>query len=276
MTEYRHEISNEESRRIQQFLYRLAVGTVVFALLLLVAFLTADRWLLLISHESERRLVDHYVMVAKRHLLPPGDPVLQDYVGELTEQIAGRMDVPDGLRIRVHVIGSPVANAAATLGGHVFVFEGLLQGLDNENSLVMVLAHELAHCINRDPLRSAGRGILWAVAIAALQGTNLPGVDLGESRLMLNAYSRKHEQVADRQALETLQAYYGHIGGATQLFDVLRESGADTSTPEWLSTHPDIDRRIGAINAMAREHGWRALSTKPYPPSVRATLNSKP
>ena len=275
-TEYRHKISHEESLRIRRFLYLVAVGTVVFAALLLVAFLTADRWLLLFSHESERRFSDRYVMLAKRHLLQPGDPVLQDYVEGLTEQIAGHMDVPDGLRIRVHVIKGSVVNAGATLGGHIFVFEGLLHRLDSENGLVMVLAHELAHCINRDPLRSAGRGILWEVAVSSFQGTNLPGVDFGENQLMLNVYSRKQEQAADRQALATLQARYGHVGGATQLFEVLRESGADAGSPELLSTHPAIDRRIGAINTMAGENGWYALSTKPHPSNVKAALNSKP
>ncbi len=276
MTEYRHQISAEESSRIQRFLRLLAAGTAVFGLLVLVAFLTADRWLLLISHEGEREFVDRHVMLVKKRFLHPGDPVLQDYVEQLTQRIAGGMNVPDDLRIRVHVVRGRVVNAGATLGCHIFIPDGLLRRLNSENGLAMVLAHELAHCVNRDPLRSAGRAFLWAIAVSSVQGTDLPGQDFGGSQLMLNAYSRQQELAADRQALTALQAYYGHIGGATHLFEVLLKSGSAGGNPEVLSTHPGLDLRIKTINTMARDNGWRTLTTSPYPPAVIEALSSKP
>ena len=276
MTEYRHEISNEESSRIQRFLRLTAAATAAFGLLLLVAFLTADRWLLLISHEGERKFVDRYVMLVKERLMRSSEPVLQDYVEQLTQRIAGDMDVPGDLRIRVHAVRGRVVNAGATMGCHIFVPQGLLHSLDSENGLAMVLAHELAHCVNRDPLRSAGRAFLWEIAVSAIGATELPGQDLGGSQLMLNAYSRQQEQAADRLALTTLQSHFGHIGGATHLFEVLRESGRAGGNPEVLSTHPGLDQRIEAINTIARDNGWRTLTTSPYPPAVIEALSSKP
>lgn len=274
MTRYRHEIGTDESRRIQRFLYVVAAGTTAFALILLVAFLTADRWLLLISHESERRFVDRYVMLAKNQFLEPGDPVLQRYVEDLTRRIAARMHPPDDLNIRVHVVKGP-PNAAATLGGHIFVLEGLLRTLDSENSLAMVLAHELAHCINRDPLRSVGRGLLLDIALSSAGGGGLAG-----SQLLMRRYSREQEAAADRDALLALNAHYGHVGGATRLFEVLRpvdpKSRPEARGPmrEVLSTHPAIDRRIEAIRASAAENGWPARGTRPYPEEVAAALGS--
>ena len=276
MMEYRHQISDEESSRIQRFLRLLAAGTAVFGLLVLVAFLTADRWLLLISHEGERKFVDRYVMLVKESLLHSSEPLLQDYVTGLTEQIAAQLDTPDALRIRVHVVRGRVVNAGATLGCHIFIPEGLLRRLNSENGVAMVLAHELAHCVNRDPLRSAGRAFLWAIAVSSMQGTDLPGQDFGGSRLMLNAYSRQQELAADRQALTALQSHYGHIGGATHLFEVLLKSGSADGNPEVLSTHPGLDLRIKTINTMARDNGWRTLTTSPYPPAVIEALSSKP
>ncbi len=276
MTEYRHQIGDEESLRIQRFLRLLAVGTAIFGLLVLVAFLTADRWLLLISHEGEREFVDRYVLLAKKRFLHPGEPVLQDYVEQLTQQIAGGMKVPDDLRIRIHVVKGRVVNAGATLGCHIFIPDGLLRRLNSENGVAMVLAHELAHCVNRDPLRSAGRAFLWAIAVSSLQGTDLPGQDFGGSRLMLNAYSRQQEMAADRQALTALQSHYGHIGGATTLFEVLLKSGSAGNNPEVLSSHPGLDLRIKTINTMARDNGWRTLPTSPYPTEVKAALSAKP
>lgn len=274
MTRHRHEISTDESRRIQRFLYVVAAGTTAFALVVLVAFLTADRWLLLIGHESERRFVDRYVMVMKDRFLEPGDPVLQRYVEDLTRRMAAHMRPPGDLNVRVHVVKGP-PNAAATLGGHIFVLEGLLHKLDSENSLAMVLAHELAHCINRDPLRGVGRGLLLDIALSSAGGGGLAG-----SQLLMRRYSRGQEAAADRDALLALHAHYGHIGGATRLFEVLRPSDpqsfpqAGGQVREMLSTHPAIDRRIEAIRAAADENGWPALGTRPYPNEVRKALGS--
>jgi len=272
MTRYRHEIGTDESRRIQRFLYVVAAGTTAFALILLVVFLTADRWVLLISHESERRFVDRYVMLLKNRFLEPGDPVLQGYVEDLTRRIAADMHPPHDLNIRVHVVKGP-PNAAATLGGHIFVLEGLLHALDSENSLAMVLAHELAHCINRDPLRSVGRGLLLDIALSSAGSGGLAG-----SQLLIRRYSREQEAVADRDALLALNAHYGHVGGATRLFEVLRPFDrkslpeARGSVRDVLSTHPAIAQRIEAIRSSAADKGWPALATQPYPEEVRAAL----
>lgn len=244
------------------------------ALLVLTAFFTAERWLLLISHESERRFVDRYVTLAKDHLLTDSDRVLQRYVEDLTRQLAERMHPPEDLSISVHVVKGP-PNAVATLGGHIFVLEGLLRTLNSENSLAMVLAHELAHCINRDPLRSTGRGVLLEIAFSSARGANLAG-----NQLLLTRYSREQERAADMDALKSLQAHYGHIGGATRLFEVLRATQRDSTPksigqpPELLSTHPAIDERIEAILSSARENGWHARPTRPYPDEVRAALGS--
>ncbi len=274
MSQYRHEISSEESSRIGRFLYLLAGGTVAMALVLLVAFLTSDRWLLLISHESERRFVDRYVTLARNHLLTDSDPVLQRYVEDLTSRLAQQMQMPEDLSITVHVVKGP-PNAVATLGGHIFVLEGLLRTLNSENSLAMVLAHELAHCINRDPLRSAGRGMLLEIAFTSAGGANLTG-----NQLLLKHYSREQERTADREALKALNAHYGHVGGATRLFEVLLNRAQDYAPagigqpPELLSTHPALDERIDALLTAARENGWSALPARPYPDEVKEALGS--
>ena len=65
--------------------------------------------------------------------------MLQRYVEDLTLQLSEYMQPPDDLNIRVHLVKGP-PNAAATLGGHIFVLEGLLHTLNSENSLAMVLA----------------------------------------------------------------------------------------------------------------------------------------
>ena len=56
----------------------------------------------------------------------------------------------------------------------------------------------------------------------------------------------KEEQDADDEALRTLLAYYGHVKGAEQLFEVF-EQNQSYEPPEFLSSHPVNKERIENI-----------------------------
>lgn len=279
MAEYTHRVSDEEARRIQRFLYGVAVGTVLFVAIMIVAVITAPRWIKLISHESERRFIAPHVEWVAEYLLEEGDPVLQAYVDRLGREIAAEMDLPSELQLRFIVIEGSAVNAFTTLGGHIFVLDGLVRELDNENSLAMVLAHEIAHAKNRDPLSGASRGILLQILISSVRSNS--GIDPRGSaetglELLLNDYSREQEEAADRLALIGLQKRYGHAGGATRLFEALSAVYGDSEVPEILSSHPHVGDRIAAINALIAEKGWESRATVPHPAEVQDALSSRP
>jgi predicted Zn-dependent protease len=212
MTDYVHRISDEERERIRRFVRMGAAITVLFVALVFVAVLTARHWVTLISPDSERQFVRPHVAWLHRHILDESDPVLQDYVAGLGAELAADMGVRDDMELEFLVIEGSTINAFTTLGGYIFVFDGLVRELDGENGLAMVLAHEIAHAINRDPLTAASRGILIQVLLSALSGNR--GVDpasAGElgSELMLGIYSREQEEEADQVAMEALYRRYG-------------------------------------------------------------------
>jgi predicted Zn-dependent protease len=183
------------------------------------------------------------------------------------------------MELSFHVIHSDTTNAFTTLGGYVFVSSALFTVLDNENALAMVLAHEIAHAIGRDPLLGTGRGMLVGLLFNALSGGQVSAGglnvetlgDLG-SELMLTAYSREQEQRADLMALRALQAKYGHVGGATDLFEALagtmQDEAGNKPRSEVLHTHPDLERRIDYLRREAQRHGWTYQSTLPYPQRI--------
>lgn len=279
MNDYVHKVDDSESARIQRFLYTVAIGTVVFVILIIVAVATAHLWVRLVSHASERRFMEPHVTWVNEHLFDAGDPVLQDYVERVGSQVASHMSLPADLELEFFVVDGDIVNAFTTLGGYIFVFEGLLHELDNENSLAMVLGHEIAHAGNRDPLTAAGRGILVQVMISSLSGSG--GMDPSQaaglgSDIALNLYSRDQEEAADRWALQALAARYGHVGGATQLFEQLDEDYGDEDLPAFLASHPDLADRIAAIESAAGEQGWAVQPTAPYPPEVVEALSSRP
>ena len=278
MNDYVHEISQEESERIRRFGYQVAIGTALFAALIIIAIVTAPHWVKLISHKAEREFVEPYVGWANKHLLDSSDPVLQAYIERLGTDVAASMDVPEDLDLRFFVIEGETVNAFTTLGGYIFVFDGLMAELDDENSLAMVLGHEIAHAINRDPLSMMGRGILLQIMITSLSGNG--GIDPSTTSelgfdLMLNAYSREQEEDADELAVSALNRQYGHVGGATDLFETLQEAYGGEEPPEILSSHPDTGDRIEMIRDMAKERGWGFEATNPYPEEVREALSSR-
>ncbi len=57
-------------------------------------------------------------------------------------------------------------------GGHILLFQGLLDILKTENSLSFVIGHELGHFKNRDHLRGLGRGIVLTALSATFTGAN--------------------------------------------------------------------------------------------------------
>lgn len=279
MSDYVHKISDEESARIQRFLYVIAIGTIATVALIILAFATAKYWVKLVSHEGERRFIRPHVNWVTEHLLDAGDPALQAYVDRLGQELAAGMDLPGELKIDFFVIEGSTINAFTTLGGHIFVFDGLVRELDDENSLAMVLAHEIAHAANRDPLSGASRGILLQILISSVTGNG--GVDparMGElgTDIVLGVYSRDQEETADRLAVSALQRQYGHVGGATRLFEALQGAYGDDEIPEILSSHPDIGDRIEAIMAFTGEQGWSSETTLPYPSEVQVALSSRP
>ena len=157
--DYVHQISDAESGRIQRFLYIILGATIAFFVLIVMAIVTADSWLLLISTESEKRFIDPYIELAEDNLLQSGSTDLQVYVDQLANNLIAEMDVPKDIQLSFQVIKGETINAFTTLGGYIFVTDGLIGALDNENSLAMVLAHQIAHAKQRDPLLGTGRGI---------------------------------------------------------------------------------------------------------------------
>jgi Zn-dependent protease with chaperone function len=225
------------------------LGLIIVSVLLLGFF--ADKLAHYIPFEVEQK-------IASEELLKVSETgPMQSYLESLVQRIVTVQQIPNNMPITVHYIDSDTINAFATLGGHVYMFRGLLEKLPNENSLIMVLAHEIAHIKHRHPIRSLGRGIIIGLALSMLSGSM---GDMMSNQIISNtgmvtslSFSREQERVSDKTALDTLMALYGHVLGAEQLFEVLQEPEGSMEMPEFFSTHPLSDQRIKEIHAFARE-----------------------
>lgn len=194
---------------------------------------------------------------------PLRDPQVAEAARELDalgRRIAAVMRLEPGMDIDLRLVDTPMVNAFATLGGLVFVHRGLIERMPDENTLALVVAHEIAHVKERHPVRGAGRGVAVGLILAAA-GLSGPAGDLAGSAggLTLLSFSRSQERDADREAVAALNALYGHGGGAKDLFGLLGSQGRpDSSRIAMLQTHPLSAERIVELERHVAAQGWLA------------------
>ncbi len=176
-----------------------------------------------------------------------------DKLQRLADDLAARMGVPSGV-VEVWVSSGDTVNAFATFGGNVLMYQGLLDRLPDEEAVAAVLAHEIAHVKHRDPLRGSSRGLLFAVASAAVSG------DTGMAQLAASLeglrYSRTLEAAADEAAVQALIGRYGNGGGMVRLMQTFEQVEAENGTaegPQWLHSHPDTRERLLAASRQAEK-----------------------
>lgn len=183
----------------------------------------------------------------------------QQRLETLVAALLPSMNLPEGMQITVHYSNDETVNALATLGGHIVVFQGLLEQLPNDEALAAVLAHEIAHVKLRHPIVALGRGATVLTLGAVLTGASSSHAGdwlIGSSiNLQMLQYSRQQELQADQLAAEAMLATYGRITGLQQVFTLFAELEADSQLAamqvEALRSHPYSSERLSAINQVA-------------------------
>lgn len=192
---------------------------------------------------------------------PGAAPGVEAELQSLAGRLAAHMDLPEDMRLRVHYIDSEIVNAAAWLGGHVFVFRGLIERMPDENALAMVMGHEIAHAANRDAAGNLGGVLLLQLALGLVLGSApapLEQIAFGPNALILLRFSRDAERRADADALAALAGLYGHTAGSGTLFEIFLDMASEQggTAPELLSSHPLSENRIARAKRTAQARGW--------------------
>jgi Zn-dependent protease with chaperone function len=181
----------------------------------------------------------------------------------LLSDLAQCADLAYGVDLKVEE--SKAVNALAWPGGHIVVLSGLLDKMESQNGLAFVLAHELAHFKNRDHLRSMGRGVVILSLAVLIGGANgeLSDLIMSLSNVRTMAFSQTNESAADATALDILNCHYGHIGGASEFFNVISQvdDNTDFTLMHYFSSHPQIQQRIVAIEQLRQSRGYHVGET---------------
>ncbi|MEL6677180.1 MAG: M48 family metallopeptidase [Pseudomonadota bacterium] len=235
-----------------------AVGSVALIIFVILPAL-ADRLAVLIPPDSEvafgelvREQVDTVLSSGSdEEVRVCAADAGQAALASMVETLSKDLDLPYPLV--VEVITLPQINAFALPGGQIVLFSGLIEEADTPEEVAGVLAHEIAHVINRDPARSALRRAGSAGLLGLLVGDVTGGfLVAGLADALVNAsYSRETEAAADAFVHERFRDLNLPTTAFADFF-VRVAPPDDVEVPEFLTllnSHPDARLRA----ALARE-----------------------
>jgi len=172
------------------------------------------------------------------------------YLDEITETLSKCASLP--YEVKTFIISENTPNAFALPGGIMYITEGMLKKLKNQNELVAIMGHEMGHFKNRDHLKGFGNAMIVSV-ISLLLGEGYGGI-LNASLNISNAkFSQSAEFESDIFALDVMQCAYGNVTDATKLFARL-DKGEDWRY--FLASHPTFKDRIDRMNNHILEQNY--------------------
>ncbi len=184
----------------------------------------------------------------------------------------GATDRIAGFNWKFNLVNSNEVNAWCMPGGKVVFYTGILPICQDEDGIAVVMGHEVAHAIARHGNERMSQGLLvqgggmaldFATANQPEQTRALFGqaYGLGATVGAILPFSRLHESEADEMGLVfTAMAGYDPAKAVPFWKRMSQKGGA--RPPEFLSTHPDPDKRsqklaeqVAVARAYAKKYG---------------------
>lgn len=161
------------------------------------------------------------------------------------------LQIQSNYPIYITVVNSPIKNAFALPGGHIVVYDEILQSMNSEDEFAALLCHEYSHVklkhTTRSLFRSLGTYMVLSMVLSDING--IMGVVIENAHNVKSlSYTRSLEEEADNNGLKLLIEAGVNPNGMVNLFKHLKEPQNETfEIPEFLSTHPMLDERIKYI-----------------------------
>lgn len=178
---------------------------------------------------------------------------LHYYVQNIVSKIGDVSHRPN-LNYQVTLLDTPMINAFALPGGHVYVCRGLLPYLNSESELATIMAHEIGHVTARHSVEqmSQSQALDWGVLLGSFlffkekqQRQQFYNLGANLSVLASLSYSREDEMEADRLGIEYAdKAGFSPLGleKTMKMFERM-QSGDSNPLFTILSTHPASEIR---------------------------------
>jgi Zn-dependent protease with chaperone function len=193
---------------------------------------------------------------AQKQLALCNAPKVDAYLAELGTRLSQKL--PTGgvqYPFEFHCVNDKAINAFALPGGFVFVNRGTIEAADNEAQLAAVMSHELSHVALRHGTNQATKalaaqtslGIFGAIFGDSTSGAVLTTLGTFTAGGLLLRYSRTAESQADVMGTQVLYDSGYDPRAMAQFFEKLDAETKGKNPPEFLSDHPNPERRVERV-----------------------------
>jgi beta-barrel assembly-enhancing protease len=216
------------------------------------------------SLDDETKLGDEFMMSVKKEVPLIDDAFVYDYMTDLGNYLGQYQDTKP-FPLDFNVISDNQLNAFAGPAGHIFVYAGLINAMDQIDELASVISHEEGHVEARhlssqaDKSTLIGLGTLAGVLAGALIGGQVAdALIVGSMAAGIQkqlSYSRDDERQADQMGFK--KAYLAGFkpdAFISALEELQKGDYSVVQTPAYLLTHPVDSERMSNLEAMSNEY----------------------
>jgi predicted Zn-dependent protease len=176
-------------------------------------------------------------------------------VGEKLVRASDAMKTVYKDRFQFHLLADQrTINAFALPGGQVFITAALYSQLESEDQLAGVLGHEIGHVVARHSSErlaqmELAQGLTGAVTMATYDPSNPNSAYIAQSvaNMLTMKYGRDQELESDDLGVRFMMQAGYNPEALIGVMEILKKAAGPNRTPEFQSTHPDPENRIGAI-----------------------------
>ncbi|MBV6640500.1 MAG: M48 family metallopeptidase [Cyclobacteriaceae bacterium] len=144
-----------------------------------------------------------------------------------------------------YVVKEEQVNAFATLGGHIFIFSGMIEMAEEPEELAAVLAHEIGHVEERHVVNKLVKEIGVTVLFSILSGGDPVLISEIARAAVSSAFDRSQESEADLFAMKALEKAQISPRYVASIFRRIKEKyGGYDERLEFLMSHPNLNKRI--------------------------------
>lgn len=212
-----------------------------------------------IPTSTEQRLGKHTLDLLRHSGFKPSQlpAEKQQALQKLFQQVMPEQMRHERTPLKLELLAVPdMANAFMLSDGTLVITDDLAKLATNDDGMAGVMLHEMGHHAYRHPMRMVVRSSLVALTFMWMTG-DVSGI--GDTLLQSASFmhemqfSRSVEREADDWAIAEMQRQGRSLLAMEDLYRALQQA-ASTSTvalemPEWLSTHPEMQARLQAIEA---------------------------